>query len=80
MAEQGLSQQVLGDLLGISGQCVSKGMRRGTFSRGTIAKLVAITGLSWDEFVLFNERRNARAAKHRWHSFQRGRRLGRAAA
>jgi transcriptional regulator with XRE-family HTH domain len=63
---QGLSYKRAGDVLGISAQSLHAGLRRGTFSRLTIAKLLhLIPDLSYGDFLLEHERRELRNLRRR---------------
>ena len=66
MAERDLSLAALGEIIDISPQCLHQGMRRGTFSRRMVARLVALTGMEWEDFLLPEEKTAVRSTLSRW--------------
>ena len=66
MCDEELTLRELAEVLGMSAQCLHRGIVRGTFARGTIAKLVQVAPLSWDDFLLPTERRAVRSSLKRW--------------
>jgi hypothetical protein len=54
------SYESLARLLGISPQSLHYGVQRGTFGRLTVHKLVHLTGLDHEEFLLPEERQELR--------------------
>lgn len=66
MCDEELSLQDLADVLDMSPQCLHKGLARGTFARVNVAKLVKMSPLTWEDFVLPEERKAVRSSLTRW--------------
>ena len=66
MCDEELTLRELAAVLGMSAQCLHRGLARGTFARVTIAKLVEFTPLSWEDFLLPAERRDVKRSVKRW--------------
>jgi hypothetical protein len=60
MKREGHTYNTLSRLLGIKPQALHFGVRRGTFGRLTVAKLVVLTGLGYEDFLLPEERQELR--------------------
>jgi hypothetical protein len=60
MEAHGHSYESLAGMLGITPQSLHYGVRRGTFGRLTVHKLVHLTGLDHEDFLLPEELRELR--------------------
>ena len=65
MDREGLTYEGAGDLVGISGQSFHAAVMRGTFSRAVTGKLMALTGLPWEDFLTPTEYRELRALRRK---------------
>jgi hypothetical protein len=64
MKEHGLTYARAGEIVGISAPALHTGLRRGTFSRLTVAKLLKLVpGLAWEDFLLPEEKAELRRTK-----------------
>jgi hypothetical protein len=64
MRERSLTYARAADIVGISAPALHTGLRRGTFSRLTVAKLLKLVpGLRWEDFLLPEEKAELRRVK-----------------